>query len=1337
MTELNNTMPGQSLDVCTIPLNHSAMIDASAGTGKTYTITYLVLRLLLGSGGAFGFGRPLPLEQLLIVTFTRAAASDLRERIREKIRISRKAFEEVAAGQDPDGLEPQLKVLISELTTGDDPEGRALLCARLLQRAERGIDDAAISTIHSFANSSLNQIYSFEAGRAFEVELADEEGIRDLRERARLEVWRDLFYPNEDLARQLLSVISISSPEELSDFTQVLSKVRLSHSEKGVTSVLGYAVTGQEFESFSKGRSASEVKRQLYERAHQSAEMIASYKQELQNAWEQCHSFFASYSSFDEFKAQRSDPLGKLTLLKGSEPFVSALFVSDEPSLEDLSARLNGSYSSFEDFSQGFFGKRFCQTVSKLAEEERQLIEDFECHVYSIYRPVCLLHDLLATERMLCCTLIAILIEHRLDELCVKYGKLTQDGLLFALDQALHDPKRGETFAKVLRSRYPVAMIDEFQDTDPVQFSIFHTLYLKRSSHNSLCFLIGDPKQSIYAFRNADIHSYSIAKAELEKRSGGSGSYTLDTNYRSSVGIVEGVNCIFSGFPERSINEDPFFDHEIGYTRVKASLSQRNGQEISGKWRLFMDDEQGVSPGTRVYFDHAILSDSQGKPSTKKSYRSKISECAAQVIVHCLKHGMLEDKEGQRRRVRPSDIAVLVRNYNQFRAISSALSRYKLAAVYYSDRSSVVQDPDSNFFSEAALSMLTLMEAISDYSSQGKVLKLMGTPLSCLSGEEFSSVAVKGDHLEKETEILRECMGVWLNFGFLSAFTLWMRRHDTMSRLLSFEGGERKLTDYLQIAELMQEKHGEIYGVQAQLHYYRKFISGQATEISQDAVRRRLESEREQIKIYTIYKSKGLEFPLVFLPFLWGKNSGNPNSSKQNISITLPPVFYSQEKQRRMLALKDPDGSIKNLNDLEKKREDMRLLYVALTRACAANFIFINHEHIAPPQALTWELTKCLGPEKPDFASLKQLFETAQPHFTCIDWIRTPESLIPIETTGGADDSILECSTLPIGAVCSNFTVSSYSAVTSGLHDSASSESSDTLGDVTEDKLQPRHIDSPDCFSFPAGTAPGSFLHEILEKLNFAALADLEHDLGASLFSEIRYKQWHALYESWYRRSQREGYTGVITPPDELTIDTLAPLTSWFKNIVLAKLPRLDNFSLSALKQGDWIPEMDYLLPTAQIQVSAINALCKKSADEVYPAHLELKLHDKQLCGFITGSLDLVFRAPMQGQMRYFVADYKSTLLGRNYEDYASDKITASVFDPKNRYDVQYLFYSLALHRFLKSRIKYYDYERDFGGVFYLYLRGMRADDSGSGIFYTKPSLEILDELDALFSGRS
>ncbi len=1398
----------QKLNVCELPLNCSAMIGASAGTGKTYTITYLVLRLLLNSGNTKnnGFGRPLTIDELLIVTFTDAAASDLRERVRQKIREARVVFELLSLGvkcpEDKivlqDSLEEQLCTLIFEMTGAStiaeffkvtDPQNnelnfKALKCARTLLAAERSIDDASICTIHSFCNQALNQIYSFEAAEAFDEELCSAESLSEVVKQADHETWRKLFYHQDDKTRALFNLVGILNPEndELQKLIKYLVEVQVSDNQVNCPVVHGYAVTGAGIERFKGKKTANGIIKELLNVACEIDGNAQLIDKDFQGLIAKNQGIIGNYNSFEDFiSVDKGCGIQSIDKRFNAKKDYACFF--------DLSYKLvNGASIELTDFVNALSVKCKQENISydwlaygakaKKVVDAGQYPEFEKFYNFLSLLDQCVKRylELTTNSRIVALTAIAMLmIDHRA-ELIKKAGKLSFDELLRKLDFALHrsDEHMGDKFASILRNRFPVAIIDEFQDTDPVQFSIFKKLYLEKSDtkSNSLCFLIGDPKQSIYRFRGADVNSYLRAGAIIREQNN-SQNYTLNENFRSSYGVVHGVNMIFRGFTLDKANNDPFFDHNCGSKdgddvqeviecpEVIPHLNPNPEHPFYGKLRFLMKNDSGkeyLSTGNYVCYEPL-----PEKFSAKNSLVTFQSTAAAQLISEILTYGYLEDKHGKQRRVKNADIAILVRGENQFKAIKKALSKLEIPCVYYSDNQSVLLKTNDDYNdikqrSECACWMISFMEACCNFSSRSKILTLLSTPMLALSKEEFLSFSDgDADKLVSEAELLRECAQKWQQSGFVAGFELWSHKHLLLKRLLQNKR-ERDVTDIQQISELIQGKHQKLQGIYAQLSWFKRIVNDIKGEFDEKTLKSRLESEQEQVKVFTIHKSKGLEFPVTVLPFLFSPKAENSRSDSFE-----PVVAYDEKLSRKILFLKDDDGRLKELNKNEDRKEYARLLYVALTRACAVNVLFLNNSELKPEgSALMRELYQSLGSSA---EVLKNTLNSIDDRiFTLKDrQEKKPFELIKLRKAHSEkqeDTATLSLSSLDYGDISDNFTVSSYSALTRGLHDLTIVSPEQTLESNEEENAQKTQevvvasSQAPHglCAStFPRGTDAGTFLHEFLENFDFAAFHELEINLSdkdeaySYIAAAIKNKLKHddmgiILCNKWYQMSGFE----VAEMANENHIDAFV---CWFLDIVHCPLDKVaPGFSLSKLTDCGWIPEMEYLVPSADVTASKINDLCKLSATAFTSvigsdAIKALKLSEKKVNGFVTGSLDLVFKADVAGQEKFFVADYKSTYLGNNDDDYSEDKIIASVFSPRCRYDVQYLIYSLALFRFLKSRIRDDSvksdeqfYDKYFGGVLYLYLRGMK-EKGGTGVFYTKPSFEIIDALNKLFKG--
>ena len=1348
---------GIKLDVNTCPLNRPAMIRASAGTGKTYTITYLVLRLLLGSGGenAYAAG-PLDIRSLLIVTFTNAAAADLRARVREKIREGRIVLEELArSGEIPEDTDDHLKQLIAEMERLKVPPRE---CARRLLEAERGIDDAAICTIHSFCDQALNKVYSFEAGEAFEMELTGD--ISDQQQRAAREIWRELFYESDrERGQALLKLMGTVSPSGLRGRILDLGKVRVTGgSDAG--KVMEWAVRGYGFENLGKELKGC-GERGLFNKIRALGDEYSQKLEELDGSLNDAYAQVRASAPGCKNQADLADSFndnGSVTLYADSGRFLDLVLANEHLTDPEKLRRLidNG-----KDNTLKIFKNKNGQAAAETPRGRQLLASCRELQKAAAQR-----HSALEGMSQVLKTLAAMLVILRTRALCRQDRVLSFDDLISSLDKALHKKGSGPKLAQKLRARYPVAMIDEFQDTDPVQFSVFRELYLtEEAKHDrAVCFLIGDPKQSIYAFRNADVHSYLRAGAEISRiypnARNGQDYFTLGTNFRSDRGVVESVNDIFGGFkdPESGevvANADPFFEkngdpHErIGYERVTAHAS---GKGFCGKLRFYFDGLENSTAGCFVNFVEDMPS-SAGKTNTDKF----CARDAAQCVRDLLDYGYLVPDKGQRRRVRPSDIAVLVRGATENAKIADALQALDrpVPSVYFSDRGSVLNHPEESFqnknqeekkvlANQCASDMLCLMEAVQDFENRSAVLRLLGTRLSGLTPDEFFEYASGEGDLEEVIALLRRCALSWGRYGFLSAFSLWARERGLISWQLGVKGGERALTDYYQTAEIIQAHRQEFPGTEAQLRWFRDQLT--VDESDNETLRKRLESENDQVKVITIHKSKGLEFPVTVLPFMWGRTHLQDQDG--------PVIFYDAAQGQRTRVVSLDNAPIDNgpgesvtpsaLKKTEDEQEEARLLYVALTRACGATFLFVNRDNLSRgASALVKETVPGAADSAVAYDQAKKLFDSC-PETYCVNYRETLQAQLAGKTKNPEGDLVnnpqkkdLKPSAIEKGTVRADFSVSSYTALTAGLHDHDFDEGIEVQNAARQERRTAAA--EPDRFSFPRGTQAGTFLHTLLEHCNFHE-AGVEGSGRDSLHDLLRTQSYApvagALFSSWGKRALRDG---MPKPEKSLQdFDYLEPLQQWFEDIINAKILSTPEggFSLGMLESGGWIPEMDYLIPTGAVSSEAVNALCLESAQEVLGRRPELTLKPSMLHGFVTGSLDLVFRAPGEdGRMKYYVADYKSTYLGPDFSAYSEDAVRQSVFDPHNRYDVQYLIYTLALQRFLKSRIHDYSYERDFGGVLYLYLRGLKRTDEGlsPGIFFTRPSFEIVQRLDRLF----
>lgn len=1411
----DNDFKPEQLNLAGFDLDKSSMIEASAGTGKTFTISNLVVRLLIEGLKNGNHTEPLDIENILIVTFTNAAASDLRARVLQKIHESRISFDQIKNGiktiEDFESpfkdiaikcFEKYLENTIDAIDV-DKLKDTASVFSRLLTRAERNIDRASISTIHSFCNKALNQIYSFEAGRAFNVNLTQDISLEQ--KEAKLAVWRALFYNDNGFDRDLLlNLLGFTDPEgdTLKNAVKAIEKVRLIDPNE---CYYGFSVKSYYEEGVKK----------LQKTPDERLKYLLDTAKDLYSDFE--NDFFSKLESLKEYKdqiisfADGNTVPGSLYELSPGGSFYSNPFNKGLPCknfLNLLVSTLNNDSADTINYITSFNSIDKIVALSEIGSDEHffkvkkggefkdsQKVRDFEEIVKDLISASFEVITEIELIKLELTTLVAINVILKTDELCERDNVISNDEVLRQLAVALNnnkDKSRGDVLSSLLRKRYPVAMIDEFQDTDPVQFAIFSKLYLNQEAidESSHCYLIGDPKQSIYAFRGTDINSYNKAKELILGNKGN--VYTLNTNYRSCQNIIKGVNEIFYEYEEPKTQESsegsfsniesqnseeslsekkvqidyPYvknpFDYynnsgKEGYLDSKIHFEPVNFSDKANSVRFYFKDDSSKKIPICNYIREVSFADSQEKPKAN-DYYGEIAKFVALDVKRCLLEGKIFEN-GEERDVKPSDITILVNDAKENSFIQDALKKQSIQSVYFSDKESVINSEDKNYnitVTEEAVNVIYLMEAMCDSTNSPKVNRLLGSSLLRLSSEKFLD-SIKSDKLDSEITLLRVCRDSWEKYGFITAFSQYIYQHDLLCTILETDGGERSLSNYFQIAEIVQSVNSKVTGSNAQLLWFKELVLNNKGELSEDVTKKHLESEQSLVKVMTIHKSKGLEFPIVFTPYESGFMALKSKDSAVYYDPDSKQVCYALDRENKING-----KTVKDLVEVAALQEQERLLYVALTRAKLANFITLPScvsLEMKPYQSPLKKLISLVSKDdsadskgKPSKRTTKKSKDkeveidttkdvvVADPQPT-LKAVENPELFKKLETVE-LDESIKvqnsisqDCSvsSLDKGAVDNSFTVTSYSAITSGAHNdmfaSSADEKETSVEDGDSDDSKDKDLIN---FNFAKGSTAGSFLHKLMEIV--LAKDDVVKADKDSLYnfvnSQLKYDFYHL----------------VSKPGDDEDTknEKIVALSQWLYDILNANLlPKAkdgNQVKLSNLKVLDCARELDYFLPCKDFKVRVLNGICHDFYESEVKA-FELTsipelpdLKKSNFKGFMNGSLDLVAKFVTETGPKFYMIDYKSNYLGNSYSRYTQQKILKSIFE--SRYDVQILFYSLALYRFLKTSLPNFSYENDFGGVMYLYLRGMNSFDArSSGQFYVKPSEALIERLDKLFNG--
>ncbi|GAA3896357.1 MULTISPECIES: exodeoxyribonuclease V subunit beta [Gibbsiella] len=1170
------TAAPQALDPLALPLFGERLIEASAGTGKTFTIGALYLRLLLGLGQASAFPRPLTVEEILVVTFTEAATEELRGRIRSNIHALRIAC---VRGHSDD---PLMASLLAQI--GDHADAAAQLLA-----AERQMDEAAIYTIHGFCQRMLTH-NAFESGILFEQTLVQDE--LPLRRQACADFWRRHCYP---LPLAIARVVSQewSGPEAL------------------LADLAGFL--HGEAPALRQPPPADETVLMRH------AQIVAR---------------------IDAVKSHWQTAAGE----------IEALIVASGVDKRSYSARYLPNWLSKVSEWAGLETQDY--QLPKELEKFRQSVlldktKKGEAPRHALFTAIDALFDEPLTLRDLIMARALSEIRTSIQQEKRQRAELGFDDLLSRLDAALQG-RGGAALAQAIRQRYPVAMIDEFQDTDPQQYRIFQTLYVGRPECGLL--LIGDPKQAIYAFRGADIFTYMRARSEV------SAHYTLETNWRSSPAMVGSVNRLFTR------QENPFIFSQIPFINVAAAAKNHGlGFELDAR----------PQPAMQFWLQ-------QGEGVGVSDYQQTMARLCAAQIRDWLSAGQAGRawlvNGDERRAVQASDITILVRSRAEAALVRDALSQLAIPSVYLSNRDSVFDTPE-------AKDLLWLLQAVLAPEQERTLRSAMATGLLGLDAPALDALnrdERAWDTLVNEFDHYRTH---WLARGVLPMLREIMKQRHLAENLLASPGGERRLTDVLHLGELLQEAAALLDSEHALVRWLAQQIAQPNRQ--SDNQQLRLESDRHLVQVITIHKSKGLEYPLVWLPFV-----GNFRLQQQ--------VLYHDRSNFQALLDLNADEDSKKWAEEERLAEDLRLLYVALTRSvyhCSIGIAPLIHGS-RKKQGETDLHHSALGylvqaGDAGDAVYLQTCLQQLAGDGIALSLVEAPDE----QAWQPQQDAAVELAAKRFSRrVQDNWRVTSYT----GLQQHGAGLMQELLPRLDIDAAGEQAQQAEPALTphtFPRGAAPGTFLHSLFETLDFSQPLD----------------------ESWLQEQLQQN--GI----DEQWLPVLA---QWMQ--ALLNTPLNDaGIVLAALAPQHKQAELQFYLPISRmLQAHDLDALAKRH--DPLSANCP-PLDFQQVQGMLKGFIDLVFC----WQGKFYLLDYKSNWLGESSAAYTRPAMEQAMAE--HRYDLQYQLYTLALHRYLRHRLPGYSYQRHFGGVIYLFLRGVDVEHPGNGIFTCCPAQELVEGMDSLF----
>jgi len=1197
-------MSGAQDAYLTLPLHGVRAIEASAGTGKTFTLATLVVRLVLE--------RALPVERILAVTYTEAATQELRARVRRRLALAA----EVAAGTATDLEAPEARLTAQLLQAHQLASGEApAALARRLRAAADAIDQAAVFTIHGFCLRVLRD-HALESGQGFDPpELLGND--LDLRRAVAADLWRAH-------AADAATVADLEAlwpdPEALAaDLPALVRQPRLLPEPPDPPPPDPRPALWAAAQAL---RQAAQAHGDVFR-----AQLLAAVEGKVLNG----NSYRAAWihELFDALRRWCADA-------DPEAPF-------EHPKLGQLHRAV-----LLRCTSKGGAGRTPDSPLCEAAERYGAALE--QAQAWGQAARVRLLHRIREDAR------------RRLAVLKRQRHVQTYDDLIDRVADALDGP-HADALAARLRAQYAFALVDEFQDTDPRQWRIFDRVFGAGSSEPAL-FLIGDPKQAIYRFRGGDVETYLAARATAEQ------APPLAHNFRSRPAVLAAIQALYDRAGARA-----FVDGRIAFHPVAPGGGRADADYL----------RDGIpAPALTLWQAPAPPPDDKGRPrawSAGDSRRWATRACVAAI------HAVLSDARAGRasldgRPVRPGDIAVLVRKHSEATLVRQALAEAGIPAVAAGNT--------SLFSTAEAQELLALLRALLHGDDEARLRAALATVLVGLDAPALAA-------LESDGPALRRWQGTaleWrerLRHGGPLALVNDLCAQQAV-RLLALDDGERRLTNYLQLAEHLQEAQRQALGLHGLVDWLERAIAQASNE--DEAQLLRLESDAHRVQIVTLHKSKGLEYPLVFLPFVGiGARAEAPGRCVVVHDAEGRPVLHWR-------LLEDTSGWKEAVERHRRacEAEDARLLYVGLTRARDALWVATGafYEHARAP----------LWPMVEDPAALA----AAAPGAIVLDATVPPERLprLPAEAGGQVPPA-----RVPGRGLASDWWVYSFTQL---AHAEAGDTSAAATQAVPGGRDEPAAADAeapPDEAFDPrfAGSRFGVVLHEVLEHADFAAWRDWRP--GDPAPEPERGRIAEALGHGGYAAAELE--------------DGITLLTTLAGHTLTVPLP--EGLRLAELPPAQRRPEIEFQFALAPTRVDRLLALLHR--------HGLLRGRQgfggrRRLEGLMTGLIDLTYHH----DGRWYVLDYKSNRL----PGYGPAQMAQAM--EHSEYPLQALIYTVALHRWLRFRLgAAYDYARDFGGVRYLFCRGLDAtaepvDGVRPGVWAWRFEPALVEAVDALFAGR-
>jgi len=1201
-------------DPASMPLTGVRLVEASAGTGKTFSLAGLYLRLIVE--------QQLDVRDILVMTFTRAATQELRARLRTRLAQAAR----IAA--DPDCAAPgDAAAAFTETVINASSEPRAATATRLRAAAMR-IDEATITTIHGFAQRAATE-NAFASALPFDRgEPADDV---DIAREATRDYWR--------------------------------SRV--------------FATTGQEGRAFLNlwpdPDSLWQDVRRLVDQSHArllrpDPARVAADLRAARKKWQR-----------KRFCAGMAEALEHDGLYKGK-------------GLRNLLEAL-GPDGLADQIEIGLTGTRNGHPVvpallAELADEEQ-----VGNHVKKTARKWCQPETLPAMAEFgrLAIDGRAQALAAAVDDIRERCRERKRERRLFSfadmieqLHTAITDPTGGAALARALRTAWPWALVDESQDTDPLQYTILHRIYHPQEHGSDAAggagglILVGDPKQAIYGFRGGDVFTFLAAARDAD------GRYGMTTNFRSTPAVVAGLNALFAAGPDNAFVLDG-----IDFQPVSA-------QRAEDDRRIELDDE--TVGGVTAWYP-APEDDNGG--TGKNDRQARIRAATVARIAALLARGRMVTA-GEARALRPGEIAVLVNTNREAAQMQSALGTAGVPAI-------CIQQ-DSVFAREAAVDLLRVLQAAAAPLDGDRLRVALITPLFGLRLGELIALDSDEAAWAAWTDHFQQLHADWQQRGIQAMLEPVLQQ--AAARVGARDDGERRLTDYLHISDRLQEAERETFGPDGLVGWLTHAIDEADGEgDAGDADRLRLADDAELVQVTTVHKAKGLQFPVVFVPYApWIGTADHARPDRHPLRLhddaghALIDPGLTDSHERIGAAIR------------EHRAEQMRSLYVALTRAeqacvfahCAANGAadgplawLLHREDGATLEH--WHGSRAKPPEWLDDARAgARLHAIAESSQRGLQAVALPTGDTPTMPPPRGEAAPLGPARSDLPTARAHWGIFSFSGLAGRM--SAAAEPAAGADDPAE--ADARAFDDADTTPgtiplTPRGPGFGQALHDLLEAGDFARWPRPGEAADDDTITHVT------------TALRRHGVAAGDGPDG-----SIARTVTMLGATVHAELPEIG--PLAAIPRARRRAEMEFFLRLGGAEIEDVLS-CIAAAGH---AGARAPSAPARLRGLMHGYIDLI----VEHGGRYWLLDYKTNALGARPADYAPDNLARAMRE--HHYDLQYLIYSVALHRHLRQHLADYAPEQHLGGVLYLFVRGLDGGPD-TGVFRDHPDPTLIATLDA------